>query len=116
MSNNNPKDTPKAYIRTLIVTTCTITALLMPLSHPVTASQALMEHLLDNIEQYEDFWNTIDTRFAHAREVPNASGSVNVMTLTFEHTQDPDNLWSFGICCDGQSVRIDLLQAGSIQP
>ena len=112
MSNNNPK----AYIRTLIVTTCTITALLMPLSHPVTASQAVMEHLLDNIEQYSDFWNTIDTRFAHAREVPNRTGAVNVMTLTFEHTQDPDDLWSFNVCCTEDGPRIDLLQAGRITP
>ena len=104
----------RAYIRTLIVTTCTITALLMSLPHPVSTSQAVMEHLLDNVEQYEDFWNTIDSRFVHVREIPDRTGSVNVVTLTFEHTEDEDNLWVFGVCCTEDGPRIDLLQAGKL--
>lgn len=105
----------RSYIRTLIVTTCTITALLMPLSQPVTASQAVMEHLLDNVEQYEDFWNTIDSRFAHVREVPNHQGKVSVLTLTFEHVHDPDDLWTFRVCCTQSPPTIDLIQAGKLQ-
>ncbi len=111
--------TNKAYVMTVIATMATVSAHLIHLSTPgpITAAESFMAHLVHHAEEYENLWNTLDSRFVHAREVPQDNGGINLVSLNFEHTDDEEDLWTFYLTHDNLSghTTIDLIQDGVIQ-
>lgn len=109
--------TNKAYVMTVIATMATVSALLMPLPKPITAAEAVMQHLVEHAEEYRNLWDTLDSRFVHARDIPQDNGGINLVSLNFEHTDDEEDLWTFYLTHDNLSghTTVDLIQDGVIQ-
>ena len=105
----------KVYAKLIVTTTINIIAATHHIIPLTRVAELIMDWVIDNAEgEARGFWETLDSRFIEVRGPQSGQKGSGAM-LSFVHTDNPDDVYSFGISTlDTGAVVVENRQAGKL--